>query len=179
MIDYPENYLPIAVLENAKIIFPLSEEIDIEIEIKHKPDYKIALINMINQLENKLIKKWRPKNMFQLKSVLSQIMLLPCLFYSSQYEKGIFKRESFEAVISTFTKQEWSVIETATLIRNQWDPQLNFIQKKALNVPNRLFRKAVVKFMPISIPKRHLDLVGDNFYDGLDLLIQKIKKEVL
>ena len=176
--DYPESYLPITVLKNSKILYPFSAEIDIKIDIKHKPDYKVGLFNMINQLENKVLNKWKPKNMFQLKSFLSQIMLVPCLYYSAKNDEGIFKRESFDAVKDVFKQKEWLVIEIASQIRNEWNPQLNSLQRLALYQPNRLFRKAVVKFMPISIPKKHLDLIDDNFYESLVLLIQKIKKEI-
>jgi len=176
--DYPESYLPKAVLKNSKILYPFSEEIEIKIDIKHKPNYKYGLFNMINQLENKVLNKWKPKNMFQLKSFLSQIMLVPCLYYSAKNDEGIFKRESFDAVKDVFKQEEWLVIEIASQIRNEWNPQLNSLQRLALYQPNRLFRKAVVKFMPISIPKKHLDLLDDNFYESLVLLIQKIKKEI-
>ena len=98
--------------------------------------------------------------------------------YSAKNDEGIFKRESFDAVKDVFKQKEWLVIEIASQIRNEWNPQLNSLQRLALYQPNRLFRKAVVKFMPISIPKKHLDLIDDNFYESLVLLIQKIKKEI-
>ena len=176
--DYPEIYLPITVLKNSKSLYPLSAEIDVKIEIKHKPDYKVGLFNMINQLENKVLNKWKPKNMFQLKSFLSQIMLVPCLYYSAKNDEGIFKRESFDAVKDVFKQEEWLVIEIASRIRNEWNPQLNSLQRLALYQPNRLFRKAVVKFMPINIPKTHLNSIGSDFYNSLLLLIRKIKKEI-
>jgi len=177
--DYPETYLPKAVLKNSKILYPFSEEIEIKIDIKHKPNYKFSLFNMINQLENKMLNKWKPNNMFQLKSFLSQIMLLPCLYYSAKNNEGIFKRESFDAVKDVFKQEEWLVIEIASQIRNEWDPQLNSFQNKLLKISSRLVRKTIIKFMPINIPKIHLDLMNSDFYESLLLLTRKIKKEIL
>ena len=75
--DYPESYLPISVLENAKSIYSIDSETQLNIRIKNKPDYKTGLYNMLNSLENKAVNKWKPNNLFQLKSFLSQIMLIP------------------------------------------------------------------------------------------------------
>ena len=130
--NYSESYLPLAVLEKSKSIYPVFKEIDLEINIKDKPDYITGLFKMINQLEQKAKNKWKPKNMFQLKSFLSQLMLVPCLFYSAKHKDGIFKRESFNAVKDTFTQSEWLVIEIASQIRNEWNPKLNYFQKKFL-----------------------------------------------
>ena len=180
LLEYPEHYLPKTVLENSKILYPLyeGEGIEFKIEIKQKPDYEIGLYNMLNQLENKINTNWRPKNMFQLKSFLSQIMLVPCLYYSAKNNHGIFKRESFGAVKGDFTNEEWMVIDVASQIRKEWNPQLNSFQRKLLEMPNRLIRKVVVKFMPINIPKKHLSLIDNKFYSSLLLLIRKIKTEI-
>ncbi|WCO01135.1 nucleotidyltransferase domain-containing protein [Psychroserpens ponticola] len=178
LLDYPEYYLPTTILENSKALFPISKDIELKIEIKQKPDYKIGLNNMVNQLENKIATKWRPKSIFELKSLLSQIMLVPCLYYSAKNNEGIFKRESFDAVKGVFTPDEWMVMETASQIRNDWNPHFNSFQRKLLELPNRLIRKVVLKFMPINIPKKHLELVNDNFYNSLLLLLKKIKTDI-
>lgn len=178
LLDYPEYYLPLAVLEKSKGIYPVSKDIDLNIQMNNQPDYLIGLFKMINQLEQKAITKWKPKNMFQLKSFLSQIMLVPCLFYSAKYKEGIFKKESFHAVKATFNQSEWLVIERASQIRNEWHPQLNYFQKKVLQIPIRLVRKAVVRFMPIHIPKQHQKLMNDEFYNSIILLVAKIKTEI-
>lgn len=176
--NYPENYLPVTTLNHAKLIFPKLESIILNLSINDNIDYKSNLIKMLNQFEKREAEHWRPKNMFQLKSILSQIMLVPCLYYSVKNNEGIFKRESFDAVRNNFTQDEWFVIEVASKIREEWNPQLNSVQRKILEIPNRLIRKAVVKFMPISIPDKHLDLLNEDFYSSLLLLTRKIKNEI-
>lgn len=177
--DYPENYLPLAVLEYSKSIYPMSLDLELKMEIKSKPDFKITLFKMVNNIEDKAVRRWKPKNIYQLKGFLSQIMLVPCLYYSAKNEKGIFKGESFHAVKKNFSNIEWRAIAIATNIREGWNPELNYIQKKLLQNPNKLIRKAVIKYFPVYKKINHIKQIDAEFYDSLLAMIKKIKKEVL
>ena len=74
--NYPNNYLPLSVLRNSKLIFPDISEMELNIQINDFFDYKETLFNILDSLEERLALNWKPKNMFQLKSFLSQIKLM-------------------------------------------------------------------------------------------------------
>ncbi|MEZ7945809.1 MAG: hypothetical protein QMB73_07085 [Flavobacteriaceae bacterium] len=174
--NYPNNYLPISVLQNSKLIFPDINEIQLNIKLNDFIDYKEALFNVLNPLEERLALNWKPINMFQLKSFLSQIMLLPCLFYSALNNKGIFKRESFETVKPYFSDEEWSPIKLCSKARLNWEYDLNFIQKVLMHRPERIFRKLTKKVISPPIDYNKFDYVtNDNFMNVLSLFIKKIK----
>ena len=126
--NYPESYLPISTLERSKLIYPREDKIELSYKVANTVDYKSSLVGMLNQFENRIQHNWKPSNIFELKSVLSQVMLLPCLYYSAINNKGIFKRESFNAVESSFTREEWEPIIIATQLRRDWNNELNVFQ---------------------------------------------------
>lgn len=178
LLSYPESYLPISTLEQSKIIFPKEAELELEMEIADVIDYKSHLNQILNQFENRILNKWQPKNVYQLKSMLSQIMLIPCLYYSAVNDKGIFKRESFDAVKDHFNVEEWSPIVTSSEIRLNWNNEFSTFHSFLLRIYYPLIRKIVKKYSAPKIDTETQSLLNDDFYSNLNKLITKIKKEI-
>lgn len=179
LLNYPEDYLPITILEHSKIIYPEEPSLQLNLKVKLNLDYKTSLLVMLNQFENRITNNWKPKNIYQLKSVLSQIMLIPCLYYSAINNKGIFKRESFDSVESDFSYNEWMPITVATHIRTNWNYSLNGLQKKLFRISNSRLRKIVILFLSPRINKDINEHLNEEFYSNLILLTRKIKKTIL
>jgi hypothetical protein len=179
LVNYPENYLPVSTLKYSKFIFPKTKNIELHLKVNTEVDYKTSLINMLNQFQKRESENWRPENIYQLKSVLSQIMLLPCLYYSAMHNDGIFKRDSFEAVKSNFSKSEWMPIECATEIRANWDYSLNGLQKLLLSLSSRLSKKIVRRFFLPKIPLAIQQKLNDECFENLKLLVKKIKEDIV
>lgn len=177
--NYPEGYLPVTTLEHAKVIYPNVESMTLNLQVQTDVDYKRTLINMLNQFERRDNENWRPNNMFQLKSVLSQIMLIPCLYFSAIHNDGIFKRESFEAVKSEFSTSEWLPIACATTIRANWDYSLNGFQKVLLSMSGKLQRKVATRFFAPKIPMELQRKLDDEFYVNIKILARKIKEDIV
>jgi hypothetical protein len=174
--NYPNNYLPLSVLCNSKLIFPDIRKMELNIRLNNIFDYKKNLYDILESLEKKIASNWSPKNMFQLKSFLSQIMLIPCLFYTSLNKKGIFKRESFEAVKPYFSHKEWSPIDLSSKARLTWEYNLNLFQKTLMHRPEKIFRKLTKNLFSPTIDYSKFDYVTDEkFMKLLSLFIEKIK----
>jgi predicted nucleotidyltransferase len=178
LINYPNGYMPIEILEHSKLIYPFEDSIMLKIKSKKDIDYKRTLIGILNQLEERHTKGWKPKNSYQLKSMLSQIMLLPCLFYSLKEERGIFKKESFDAVRNQFSEKEWMPIVIASKIRANWIYPLSLVNKKLLSVPNKRFRKVITRFFAPKIHDKIQAELTKDFYSNLMLLTERIRKDI-
>jgi hypothetical protein len=178
LLDFPESYLPISTLRHSKLIYPKVTNHELYLKFSKDLDYKKTLVNMLNQFERRENESWRPKNVYQLKSVLSQVMLIPCLYYSSIKNEGIFKRDSFEAVRSNFNEQEWMPIDTATTIRANWNYRMNGLQRLLFNQSNKLVRKIATRFCAPAIPENIQQKLGKEFYENLMLMVEKIKKDI-
>lgn len=170
---YPESYLPCEILNYSKLIYPIQDNIELDISINNQTDYNTGLNNMLNSFENRIKTNWKPKNLYQLKSVLSQVMLLPSLYFAAKYKEGIFKKFSFKAVRNDFDNHEWYVIDKASELRSTWHCQLNIFQKLIMSRPERLFRKLTQKYVaPKLNDNLHWD---DHMSESMKLLILKMK----
>jgi hypothetical protein len=176
--NYPESYLPVTTLEHSKLIYPIVDSLSFHLKISDNIDYKRSLVGILTQFEKRIQNNWKPSNIFELKSILSQIMLIPCLYYSAIYNRGIFKRESFEAVKINFTEQEWKPIKIASQVRKDWDKELNFFQSFLLKQTNTLLRKIIRKYVAPRINSKTKEKLNSEFYSNLNKLIQKIKIEI-
>ena len=179
LLNYPENYLPVTTLEHSKLIYPQVSELELSLEVNKEVDYKTTLESMLKQFEKREIENWRPANIYELKSVLSQVMLIPCLYFSVIHKNGIFKRESFKAVKSNFNENEWMPIKTATDIRNNWNYKSNAFQKLMLSSSNKIIRKIATRYLAPKTPINIRQEFDNKFYDNLMLLVKKIKKDII
>ena len=175
---YPEDYLPSVILKNSKLIFPTGSNIELNVTLKVNPDFTKVIIPMLSQFEERIKNKWKPKNMFQLKSFMSQIMLVPSLYYSAIKDKAILKRDSFDAVRAYFSDEEWSPIAVATQIRKDWKFKMNPIQKIILKRPEFFFRQLTKKYFAPKINSNLASRLDTEFFENLDQLISKIKKDI-
>lgn len=178
LICYPEDYLPSIILKNSKLIFPLSSNLELNISLKENTDFNRVLIPMLNQFELRISNNWTPKNMFQLKSFMSQIMLVPSLYYSAIENKAILKRGSFDAVRNHFSKEEWSPIVVATHIRNDWHYKLNPIQKIIMKRPEKFFRQLTKKYFSPKLNSDFRSRIDGQFFINLGKLVSKIKEDI-
>ena len=64
-------------------------------------------------------RKYR-RGMYQLKSLLSKVMLLPALYAQARDGCGAFKRDTFDMARDDFSDREWFSVLESTEIRAMW-----------------------------------------------------------
>ena len=135
LFDYPQTYLPHEILKHSKLVFPVVNQFSLNISINQKKlNYSKSLELLIHsvQIQSKL--DFKKVRIYDIKSFLSKIMLLPSLYYSTKYYKGIFKKQSFDLVKNDFTQDEWTCIEISSQIRQDWAYELTYFQKFSLSL---------------------------------------------
>lgn len=176
--NYPEAYFPSEILKHSRCIYPKELRLELNFEPNNEVDYKSQLFRMLESFERRIENNWHPINLYQLKSFLSEIMLLPSLYYSVFNNKGIFKKESFIEVNENFTIEEWYSMQIATEIRKKWNYKINFFQKIVMTRPEREFRKATEKIVAPKINGELDVLLDQKFYLSLEKFIYKIRKDI-
>lgn len=171
--NYPETYLPVAVLKRSTLIYP-GNRVTLEISTVQNSDFSKGLLLMIDGIEKKIKRGWNPQNVYQLKSYLSEIMLLPALYCSTKTGVAVHKGDSFSICKQWFSDSEWKAISQASQIRSNWMYQLNPIQRLLMTRPERIFRKLTQKYLAPKIPE-NLQL-PDDFKSNLLRLIHKMKE---
>ncbi|RCT55352.1 nucleotidyltransferase domain-containing protein [Winogradskyella sp. KYW1333] len=176
--NYPEDYFPNAILNHSRLMYPMDDGLELQLKLKSNLNYNLTLIGLLDKLDAQLERGWRPRNSYQLKSFLSEIMLLPSLYYSLKTNRGIFKKESFTAVAHDFSELEWMPVVTASKIRNNWGYPMNRVQKALLSITNWRVRKISARLFAPAIKDEIKAELSDNFYANLSLFIQRIRKDI-
>lgn len=171
--NYSPTFLPKEVLLKAKWIYSEQQQLNLELKEEPDTDFSKPLQVLLKGLKKKHQAGWRPKNMYQLKSFLSEIMLLPTFAFTSKHRKGIYKRDSFVAAKELFSASEWSVIERASEIRLNWSYSLNTLQRVILTRPEGLFRKMTKRIAAPAIP-RELEPTA-RFYANLGEMLNRLE----
>ena len=161
--DYPMSYFPPELFGVSKSLMP-DKGLTIEINYSEnsEAEYFQAFNDLTYSLKRNLSQELSDFNVFKLKSILSQFMLLPALFLQTLYQKSIDKKQSFVQAPNYFSDQEWEVMHKVSDLRSQWDYSLNEWQKFWLCHANYFIRKWGRRFAP--------KLKGE-----LKILIEKIK----
>jgi hypothetical protein len=117
--EFPLHYFPPVLFNHASSLLPQGTELTLKIgEPGHtyQSQLKRVALSVIKKTENGK----GLKNMFALKALLSEFMLLPSLFIETKTGKGIYKKYSFEAARPYFSDDEWAVMDEISRIRSEW-----------------------------------------------------------
>ena len=117
---WPENYLPIAVLNNASL---MTQNAPQALHIKTTINQGLCRTqfnHFAGAIEQNIASQRTYKNMYLFKSMISKILLLPTIYLQARDGEGVFKRESFEIAAKDFQAGDWAAIQTASRIRNIW-----------------------------------------------------------
>jgi hypothetical protein len=159
---FPEEVLPLASLADASV---LSGKHSFSLLL---PDtdpglFRERTLKHIARMEDLLHPRLRPKNLFRLKSLLSEFMMLPVLLLQAKEGKGCSKRESFTAAAGLFGSDTWSVMEEVSAIRREWKYVPGPFAGMVLKRPGYFFRK-LRRRIPVPIPRTLKKKLSDDFY---------------
>lgn len=116
---YPQTYFPLVIFQYSKIICPKEVE---SLSFCERPS-KMEAYNEIERICKAILRKGEKgavfPNIYNFKLFLHSILLIPTLYLQT---KGIFcyKRHSFQHARKYFGRDDWSVIEISSYIRQKW-----------------------------------------------------------
>ncbi|HQV98868.1 MAG TPA: nucleotidyltransferase domain-containing protein [Bacteroidia bacterium] len=129
LANYPEWFLPTAVLYHSK---SLTGPVNLEITTQVTPDvdFKKSFLRLCDSLKRKLSSSKSDWNLYQLKSIFSEFMMLPSAYVQARDEKGVFKKYSFAEMRKDFNDEEFAVMDEVSNIRLNWIYDLTEKQSK-------------------------------------------------
>lgn len=173
--SYPINYLPVESLNKSKLVYPHNDLFELNIIIKESFYTKRLIESILDGLERKLRENWSPRNKYQLKAYLSQIMLLPCLYGTIRDQAGLFKGDSFELVRKDFTEVEWSPIAYATILRNEWNSEMTTLEELFLRSRIPIVRELSKKYGGPYLSNYEHKILKNYIVSNMESLIKAIK----
>lgn len=165
LLQYPETYLPSDVLKEAKSLLS-EEEAVINLYPEHNPDYYLPLKELCRHLRKKTQFSGQPRTLYQLKSFLSEFMMLPALYVQARDRKGIFKKYSFTEASRDFKADDWSIIEEVSLMRAQWPLEMSAFQRNCFGKISYIWTQYRKRFGP-GIPAKFREQLDQKFYERI------------
>ncbi|TNE55613.1 MAG: hypothetical protein EP338_02245 [Bacteroidetes bacterium] len=176
---YPQSYFPIELLQECALILP-EDDCSLEINPEQSTDYGQNFLALHQSLSNKIHRKFIPANKYQLKSVLSEILLLPCFFLQAYLEKGVLKKESFELIRTYFNPEELQPLHLASEMRLRWErPALSSFQKYFLEHPQKKLHKMGEKWFAPALNKQEKEIFNHDFMQELKKMIDCMKFKLI
>ena len=171
--DYPQTYFPYELFNYSKTIYPDSS-IEFEIALRTHYDFNAPLEKLSNNILN-MIDFRRPTTLYELKGLLSQFMLLPCLYIQKKEQRGVFKRESFDLLRKWVDKDDFKIMDEISEIRSNWNYKLSPVQKWFLMRQNKYLRRVLIPLFSPRIPTETSRHFEDRLYREMKLFIKKIQ----
>lgn len=164
--SYPDYYFPVELFKYAKSLFP-DKGLELEISIKDSPQkYKESFDNLSAGITERIDKRKYPPNIYHLKGLLSQFMLLPALYVQVRDKKGIFKKYSFGEAKKDFSERDWSIMDKVSSLRENWFYEMSPFKKWLITKPTQISRFIAKKYAP-SIPKKMRERLTEEFYQRI------------
>jgi predicted nucleotidyltransferase len=117
---YCEAVFPVALFGHARSLLP-----DHGLALRLAPrdsteDYRVVFDEAISNVLRRTSAGHRPRDQFALKSLLSQVMLLPALYIQARYGMTVYKKVSFDQARRDFAPDLWDVMDRISVIRQDW-----------------------------------------------------------
>ncbi len=174
---YPEHYLPSEVLNHGRVLWP-EQKITLRVQSWIDRD---KIRNNFGSLCASVRRPARsgihPKNMYQLKGLLSQFMLLPAAYLQVRDGQAVFKEKSFQVARVDFAEAVWSIMDTVSEIRRRWMYSIGSFQRWMLTRRAPWHYAFAKRFSP-AIPKTLQARLDSGFYQRLAGLAEKMEQQL-
>lgn len=175
--DWPQTYFPIELFADAKCLFSgKGEALALHVQTQSQ-DYQTPFRNLAEEIQRKLRARNFLSNIYALKGLLSQFMLLPTLFMQATQHKGINKKYSFQLAKKDFSRKEWSVMDAISGIRENWHCAINPFQRFILFRIHPVFQRIKGR-IPMAIPSDIRESFSDDFCNRMDAYVSSLMKKV-
>jgi len=167
--NYPQTYFPVELFHYAKSLFKdqgLSLTMNYDNE---KQDYVTPFDNLTKDILKRLKAKDYPNNVYQLKGLFSQFMLIPSLYVQARDKRGVYKRLSFEEAKKDFDQNEWEILDKISAIRQEWSYDISNLKRAVMTRIGYGPKKLKEKFAP-NIPGKIKRVLDDEFFGAMEHL---------
>ncbi|MCA9734019.1 nucleotidyltransferase domain-containing protein [candidate division KSB1 bacterium] len=175
---YPTTYFPLELLKHSRIFSKDSpENIIVGLPNEHihwNAPFKHTAVSLLRKLSNPKI---HPTNVFTLKNLLSEFMLLPALYMQARDKKGILKKMSFTSAKEDFEYATWEIMDKVSFIRHSWHYSMNGLQKYILT----RVHPAVMRYSKFAAPRIPVEIAQQlqpDFYSKMNLLVKQMQNKI-
>lgn len=114
-----EAYFPAALFRHARWLLPGDGEVRLR-RRDSRAETRAAFVGLAEAVRRKASRSAPATDMYALKSLLSQFMLLPALYLQARDGHGVYKRDSFALARPDFAPALWAPMDEVSAIRRDW-----------------------------------------------------------
>jgi predicted nucleotidyltransferase len=176
--DPPQTYFPVELFRLSRAIFPENAvELEIHLRSTEKIDWLSPFLSLTREVIKKAQKKNEHRNLYVLKGFLSQVMLLPALYYQAKNKIGIPKKMSFEYSSRDFTKDCWRIMDDIAKIRKEWQYTPSYFEKFLMTSTYPIIQLVKRRFA-VRPEKKLLEAFNPTFYSCILKLVKEMKLNI-
>jgi len=168
--DFPNSYFPTVLFDHAASLLDHGTQLKITTE-PAQAGFSGQLKRLAHSVIGKLDSGKGMKNMYTLKGMLSEFMLLPSLYLECKTGQGVFKKYSFEQAKCEFQEHEWKIMDEVSGIRSKWHYQPAWAISDAPVCVTPLLKKIQSRNAG-PIPESILQTLNASFTDRMRILAE-------
>jgi len=175
---YPCAYFPPELFAYSKSLLP---DVGRKLEIiprsginEYKDSFRVFSGHLVEQLSSSV----RPRNIYQLKSLLSEFMLLPACYVQARDAAGIYKKFSFDSASRDFPVKDWAIMNEVSDIRSRWHFRLGKLHRWFITRNTVTGYRITQRFAP-EIPGDIKKVLSAEFYGRMLALVCVMRKSIM
>jgi len=174
---YCEAYFPSVLFQYAKALLPeKGQDVLLTTRNSRREIYE-AFRSLSDTVASRIETGRHPRNLCELKGLLSQFMLLPALYVQVRDGRGVWKADSFDLAKRDFQPEEWLSMESVSRIRRDWGYELSDLRRWLLTRQALRFRSFLKRISP-PIPQQMLGSLNQQFYSGMAHLSRRMQQNL-
>jgi hypothetical protein len=107
-----------------------------------------------------------PRTLYELKSLLSEVMILPALYVQLKSGNAVYKKYSYDLARADFSERTWEIMEKISAIRAGWNYDVPWHRTISRTLPAPLSRIGM-RYLSPSIPDALSVHLNKKFYSDI------------
>lgn len=174
---YCEAYFPRVLFRHAKAILPgMGGSLPI-VPRDSAAELREGFDALAGGVARRLAAGPLPRDLYGLKNLLSQFMLLPALYVQVRDGVGVWKADSFEAARPDFAPETWASMDAVSRIREAWAYRLPRLQRLLYSTAAPWRRRAIRRW-PVPVPSHIETHLGPGLREGMARLVAQMQQRL-
>ncbi len=119
MMNYNDSNLPLLLMQKGKSLFNATTTLHFNINLNNQ-NYKIGFYNIKKSIVKKIASGEYNNNFYSFKNFISELLLIPALYYQALNDEPIFKKDSFVWIENNLENKYNSIFVDLSLLRATW-----------------------------------------------------------
>ncbi|MBM4197254.1 MAG: hypothetical protein FJ197_09210 [Gammaproteobacteria bacterium] len=173
---YCQAYFPHQLFEYARVMVPAGA-VTLDLQLRDSAaEYRAAFAGLAGLLRRQFAGR-PPGNLYELKDVLSRMLVLPARYLQARDGTAVYKKWSFDLAAADFPGDAWAVMEEIQALRRDWQLPLRGWQRRLLG--QVVARRRLV--LPLAAPRIPAELaarLGPSLWQRADRLVGQMQARV-